>query len=419
MQSSRKITIWFCLALWSALSSAGAAEVMGGVGPEKCDLVLFGDIEQGDEAKFTQELTGVLKRDCQSPNVYLYSRGGNVEEAIAIAKQVFDLRLRTNSPEVPSLYYSHPRDGARSCPWLPGHAERTRRFGEILHANIEAAIQAANNHTPMPDTPVFHGDYDPRCTCASACFFIWAAGAERAGDVIKIHRPYIEPQQYAELGAEEAQATYKKLADKVRDFLIDIGIDHRLIERMMSINSEHALALSPAELTSLRIAPYWEELKLANCPKDETDVAGINDQEEAEQLTRFGRDVCWSVRQKTLRRPLIESYLKINGGPRALLELYAFQQHLDPDDPGLDDYLSCRHDRNASCENYLTRPHPGIQKKAQTETPKNNTFEEKQKRAEEFRKALDAMDTQKPANYVETPSSWPSGLDIFSTQRVR
>src|SRR6185369_3256103 len=108
---------------------------------------------------------------------------------------------------------------------LPGHAERVHREIEILHANTEADIQADKNHEPQPPLPVSHGDYDPRygigdarCTCASACFFIWAAGAEREGDVIMIHRPYVDPQQYAMLGADEAQAAYKKLADKVRDF---------------------------------------------------------------------------------------------------------------------------------------------------------------------------------------------------------
>ena len=327
-----------------------------GFPPHLCNLVLFGDIERGDDEKFTRELSRLLKRDCTSPTVYLYSRGGDVETAIAIAEQIFALRLHTASPT------SSRPDGPRYCRWLPGSDERRQREAEITRADAEAVQRSLKDPSiAAPQFPVFHGDYDPRygigdprCTCASACFFIWAAGAEREGDVIVIHRPYVDPQQYAMLSADEAQAAYKKLADKVRDFLVKIGIDNSLIEKMMRVDSEHALPLTSAELASLRIAPYWQELKLANCPKDDTDIpSDIKAPGDLEQIMDDRRKLCWNYKQDALRSPLIEAYLRSYGGPHALVELYAFRLHVDPDDPGLDDYLDCRRQHLNSCRTLL------------------------------------------------------------------
>ena len=126
---------------------------------------------------------------------------------------------------------------------MPGSAERQARFFALLHEHSEQWREAAKTNAPLAPFPVDHGDYDPsagigdpNCTCASACFYIWAAGAERDGDIVQIHRPYFNSGEYSALTASEAQAAYGELQAKVRDFLAKVGVSTALIDKMMSVD---------------------------------------------------------------------------------------------------------------------------------------------------------------------------------------
>lgn len=235
-----KFAVWLWLASLTMSSNlARAADVTVGAvkSPHRaCDLVLIGDIEPGDDAKFARELSRLLESECKSPTVHLYSRGGNVDAAIGIAEQVYALRLRTVAPTLVfkpgDLQYSP--DGARYCPMLPGAIARRELEGNAYHQEFERALQ---NHTPTPDR-ILHGEFDPKagigdpnCSCASACFYIWAAGAERDGDVVQVHRPYFNSEEYSTLSANEAQAAYKALQEKVRDFLTKVESALRSLTR--------------------------------------------------------------------------------------------------------------------------------------------------------------------------------------------
>jgi hypothetical protein len=366
MQASGRIFGWFCLILLNGLGVAVAADFStGAVKDGHCDLVLYGDIKEGDEAKFMRALSALFQAGCTSPTVSLYSRGGSVAAAIKIAEQVFALRLHVTAPtlvyQIGNRQYSP--DGPRYCPKTSRAADRVRRDFATHQAQFDKALKY---NLPLPDPPPIHGDYDPRvgigdpnCTCASSCFFIWAAGAERDGDVIVVHRPYFEPKLFAELGADEAQTAYKKLADNVREFLVKVGVPSSLIEKMMSVDSEHGLPLTANEISSLRVAPYWQELKLANCPVDDVDVLSqLDDPAEVQEVQQMTRNICWTEKQGSLREPLIEAYLNAHAGARALLELYARRAHVDPDDPGLGEFIDCRRRFLGACDRFLDHPHP-------------------------------------------------------------
>ena len=211
-----------------------------------------------------------------------------------------------------------------------------------------------------------HGDYDPRagsgnpnCTCASACFYIWAAGADRDGDVVVIHRPYFNTEDYEALSADEAKSAYTTLEDKVREFLVKVGVSTSVIEKMMSVDLEHGLNLSADELRQLRFAPYWQELKLANCPAD--DVGPPDPSATAEQRLNFevlmqgSRETCWSMWEQILRTPLITDYLE-RQEPDVLPKLYlAKNPKLTADDIKL--YQDCQAGPlRGTCLSWLQNP---------------------------------------------------------------
>ena len=122
--------VWVWLACLAACNAASSAEITGSdVKFGKCDVVLIGTIERGDDVKFTNELARVLVLGCEAPTVYLYSRGGDVDAAIGIGEQVYALRLETVAPTfaIEPGDASYSPNGPRYCPLLPGAKTNSKR----------------------------------------------------------------------------------------------------------------------------------------------------------------------------------------------------------------------------------------------------------------------------------------------------
>lgn len=241
----------------------------------KCDIVLVGPIAPGDEQKFRRAATEQLRKGCDALKLYLYSPGGDLKAALNIGRQVRVLQLTTIGPE---LYLQRvkdtplPRDDPRQCPRLPGESVRYDRELKVFERYVEALKQSWTNKLPSPTNASKLWTYNPktgegdtRCVCASACFFIWAAGSERQGDAIQIHRPYFDPAAFGQLDLSQARVAYQKLVDSARAFLLSVDIPDALVSRMFSIGSTQIAYLTPGELSGLKSAPYLEEVKIAKC----------------------------------------------------------------------------------------------------------------------------------------------------------
>ena len=115
-------------------------------------LKIEGDIEKGDAARFIAALKTL------GPGygtVYLYSRGGDVREAMEIGATVRRMRLSTEAPVKFSGY-------------------------------------------PPICTPV-EANVETNCQCSSSCFLIYAGGVSRQGNLIGLHRPYLPRSTMANL----------------------------------------------------------------------------------------------------------------------------------------------------------------------------------------------------------------------------
>jgi len=106
---------------------------------------------------------------------------------------------------------------------------------------------------------------DARCECASACFFIWAAGAARLGDVVGVHRPSFDPAEFSKLLPGEARAKYDRLTEASKSYLTKVGVSEELINRIFAISSTSIGYLDQRELGRLRRSPHLEELLIAKC----------------------------------------------------------------------------------------------------------------------------------------------------------
>ena len=145
-----------------------------------CYMYIVDRIERGDEDKFrTEALRRIKDDDCYIIAVSIYSTGGHLPTAIKIGEQIFALGLMTRSP-----------------------LERTGKNGRRLHL-----CHFYPNKDEWTYDPISRQG-DTRCQCVSACFFIWAAGSQRVGPFVQVHRPYYDPQQYSKLTVEEARREY-------------------------------------------------------------------------------------------------------------------------------------------------------------------------------------------------------------------
>lgn len=177
-------------------------------------IMIEGEIVEGDYAKFEKLVMQIFNPGV----VWLASPGGDLVEAMRIGRLIRELKLSV---------------------WAPP------KSGPLF---------------PMVDSK-------RNAVCASACFFIYAAGVERKGEVLGIHRPYMSASAYRRMGLDEA-ALRQSVAMKVSgDYLREMGISSALVERMNGIGSEKIVWLTESEASDLTgFIPEYTEWFKANCP---------------------------------------------------------------------------------------------------------------------------------------------------------
>lgn len=213
-------------------------------------LLLKGEIRQGDYAK----LLSVIRRDedrfWRSVGFILASPGGNVYEALRIARLI-------------RYTYSSAFVGDATGP------------------------------------------------CASACFFIFATAARREASPrrLGIHRPYLSPEQMMSLSPREAENVQREILRISRAYLEDLQVPTSLIDAMFQRASTEVHWLSRAEFEQQlgRRPPWYEQFLIARCGFDkalERRFFNGNDQAALEHLREV--DSC----AYRLTRKDAESFLK-------------------------------------------------------------------------------------------------------------
>lgn len=194
--------------LWPATTPAATFEpARTADGTPLPGVKLEGPIAAGDVAKLLQFYK--IRGPAASATIYLRSQGGDVEEAIKLGIIVRRLGLKTN-----------------------------------------AATWDTNQ---LPTSPVALNNKDDMI-CASACFLVYAAGIERSGNYLALHRPYIVRDFTKPVSEEEFEARDKAEAAKVRNYLQDMQIGRYWIDLMMSTSPRGAYV------------PTWQEAKARTHP---------------------------------------------------------------------------------------------------------------------------------------------------------
>lgn len=224
-----------CVLCFDSSPSAAAAEIYYLDKP--CGIFIVGKIEPTDGKLFHKTVIDMITNGhCLVHSVSVFSPGGDLMAAIDIGHQIRALNWSTEAPHSGGL-----------VDFTPASAR----------CSIGADIVTF-------DTQSKKGD--PRCICASACFFIWASGGiGRNGDAVLLHRPYFNKEVFKNLSVVEAEKSYNGLAATSREYLSEMGVPEAIVARMFSISSTSAKYMTKEEIDTMTEVPYMAELLNAKC----------------------------------------------------------------------------------------------------------------------------------------------------------
>lgn len=194
------------------------------------EFLIKGEIQVGDSTKFESLLRSSHPF---SRKIKLWSSGGVVEEAMKIGRLVRAALLETEAPS--------------------GILFTTKGHGRLvtLASILDPAI-----------APICQG---PGCHCASACFLIWAAGVDRTGDVVGVHRPSTQSTTFANLPPEKASGLYRQLITEVGRYLENMEVPRAIVERSTITASVDMYWISASQAEAMQRPPSIAEWFAASC----------------------------------------------------------------------------------------------------------------------------------------------------------
>jgi hypothetical protein len=130
--------------------------------------------------------------------------------------------------------------------------------------------------------------------CVSACFFIYVTAPHRlaAAPNLGVHRPYIHPQRLQSLSLADAESLQKNLLREARAHLQDLNVPTAIIDAMFQRASTEVYWLSDYQIdVQLGMRPPWyEQYLIAQCGLDKTverkALAGSSDPALRAQIQR-------------------------------------------------------------------------------------------------------------------------------------
>jgi hypothetical protein len=199
--------------------------------PTTCvGILIKGKIETGDAAKFLEVLGSNYPF---VKTVFLWSPGGSVDEAMKIGHIIRKNMLTTQAPI------------------------------ELFEATGNGSLIDPTDHRVPAARYLCQGT---GCNCASACFLIWAAGIQRNGSALGLHRPTISSTEFTDLPPDQASAAYREVLSDIETYLSEMEIPRRYIEKLTDTSSDDITWLSLAgDTLAMSEPPSIREWLLASC----------------------------------------------------------------------------------------------------------------------------------------------------------
>ena len=206
------------LAVFAGTSSQAIAAniypIIHGTGSFR-QMVIEGVIAHGDFDKFIKI---VEESQGKMSGIYLFSSGGDFDEAMKIGRAMRALELSSA---------------------VPMRDERTDK----------PVCNAGNTISPKPKDP-------KNCIAASAAFFIHIGSIHRSGTFLAVHRPYFVQGKFGALSEDEAKKAFDELQSRARAYMEEMGVPKHIQEDVLGTPSDSALILDDKTIKTY----FWTEL---------------------------------------------------------------------------------------------------------------------------------------------------------------
>jgi hypothetical protein len=212
-------------------------------GDSQVSIVLLGEVKVGDAERFRKVLVQQLRAGKWIAAVFTNSPGGSMMDGIGIGEQIRKVRASTTAP---NYLTGGPNVGGHFCTVVP--PPNWANYGITFH----------------PKT----GKGDPRCTCTSACFAMWAGGYGRQGNVLGVHRMRVQDFGRLVKTTEEAKEVYDRLIAAATGYFKRMDVPDYVIRMATVTSSADIHFLSKSELAPMvGNIPHTEELINSRCPR--------------------------------------------------------------------------------------------------------------------------------------------------------
>lgn len=198
---------------------------------DSSSVLLYGDIASGDSVRLRELINQENRSGRIVYSITLMSRGGVVDEGIALGNVIRNSRLNAVAPSsFDNKYFV--------CMW-----------GDLSQSVDRWDIRTSND--------------DENCICASACAVAWLGGVSRNG-IVGFHRSY--------LGGDAPTEGYKYTDDhlsdsysKIAEYLKSVRSPNWLSDRIFSTASNEISWVNADEQNDLSLDPTYEEYILSKC----------------------------------------------------------------------------------------------------------------------------------------------------------
>ncbi len=210
----------------STFSFAATIEPVKNDGADTYTIILEGEITAGDEKHFFQTFSDKVLDGETVASVQLYSKGGDVDEAIKLGKMIRRLRLITIIPKI--------HDG-------------------ISETDIPSGYRLRDNRNQA---------------CASSCFLVFAGGIWRIGNVALLHRPFISRDSSRNYNDLERERLQKDAMNLVVSYLKDMEVNQFFIDKTIQYSSQDSYQVTQQDAESYDLnepVPSIEEIVLSKC----------------------------------------------------------------------------------------------------------------------------------------------------------
>ena len=162
-----------------------------------------------------------------------------------------------------------------------GNLAEAMKIGRLVRAlKLQTIVPSRSSPRYQDEAVAKHHLKNPKANymCASACFFVFAAGINRASDysqdaILGIHRPYLSDNDLRTLSGDQAITSANRVRAAVEKYLKEMSVPAKYADLMFSVSKDEVRWLNNADFDAdlQGTIPELKDWLAARCDK-RTDV---------------------------------------------------------------------------------------------------------------------------------------------------